>query len=109
MNQPKKLYSKQYDSYCTWNGIAYENDGKVPGARFYGLEKAKNCGFEPIEEQIMSVIYMEQTLNLLAQKDLKSTENLVKQGEIKQTENESGAHETKYLKTVEEVIKKLND
>ena len=41
----------------------------------------------------MSVIYMEQTLNLLAQKDLKSTENLVKQGEIKQTE--SG---TKYLK-----------
>lgn len=50
MNRPKKLYSKQHDSYCTWNGIAYENDGKVPGARFYGLEKAKNCGFEPIEE-----------------------------------------------------------
>lgn len=50
MNQPKKLYSKQHDSYCTWNGVAYENDGKVPGAYFYGLEKAKNCGFEPIEE-----------------------------------------------------------
>ena len=49
----------------------------------------------------MSVIYMEQTLNLLAQKDLKSTENLVKQGEIKQTENESGAHETKYLKIID--------
>ena len=53
MNQHKKLYSKQHDSYCTWNGVAYENDGKVPGAYFYGLEKAKNCGFEPIEEQIM--------------------------------------------------------
>ena len=48
----------------------------------------------------MSVIYMEQTLNLLAQKDLKSTENLVKQGEIKQTEIKSGAHGTKYLKIV---------
>lgn len=52
----------------------------------------------------MTVIYMEQTLNLLAQKNLKETENLVKQGEIKQTE--SG---TKYLKTVEEVIKKLEE
>ncbi len=52
MNQPKKLYSKQYDSYCTWNGTAYENDGKVPGAYFYGLEKAKNNGFLPIEENI---------------------------------------------------------
>ena len=52
----------------------------------------------------MSVIYMEQTLNLLAQKNLKETEKLVKQGEIKQTE--SG---TKYLKTVEEVIKKLEE
>ena len=49
----------------------------------------------------MSVIYMEQTLNLLAQKNLKETEKLVKQGEIKQTENESGAHETKYLKIIE--------
>ena len=39
------------------------------------------------------VIYMESTLNLLAQKNLKETENLVKQGEIKQTENE-----VKYLK-----------
>ena len=52
---------------------------------------------------------MEQTLNLFAQKDLEKTENLVKQGEIKQTENESGAHETKYLKTVEEAIKKLEE
>ena len=43
----------------------------------------------------MSVIYMEQTLNLLAQKDLKETENLVKQGEIKQVEDG-----VKYLKTV---------
>lgn len=43
----------------------------------------------------MSVIYMEQTLNLLAQKNLKETENLVKQGEIKQTEEG-----TKYLKIV---------
>lgn len=49
MKQPLKLYSKQYDSYCTWNGIAYENDGKVSGAYFYSLEKAKNNGFEPIE------------------------------------------------------------
>lgn len=48
--KPSKLYSKQYDSYCTWNGTAYENDGKVPGAYFYGLEKAKNNGFEPVEE-----------------------------------------------------------
>ena len=52
----------------------------------------------------MSVIYMESTLNLLAQKNLKETENLVKQGEIKQTENE-----VKYLKTVEEAINKLNE
>ena len=52
----------------------------------------------------MTVIYMEQTLNLLAQKNLKETENLVKQGEIKQTENE-----VKYLKTVEEAINKLNE
>ena len=41
------------------------------------------------------IIYMEQTLNLLAQKDLKETENLVKQGEIKQVEDG-----VKYLKTV---------
>lgn len=41
------------------------------------------------------VIYMESTLNLLAQKNLKETENLVKQGEIKQTENE-----VKYLKVL---------
>jgi len=52
---PTKLYSKQYDSYCTWNGTAYENDGKVPGAYFYGLEKAKNNGFLPIEENIMTI------------------------------------------------------
>ena len=57
----------------------------------------------------MSVIYMEQTLNLFAQKDLEKTEKLVKQGEIKQTENESGAQGTKYLKTIEEAINKLND
>lgn len=36
---------------------------------------------------------MEQTLNLLAQKNLKETEKLIQQGEIKQTE--SGI---KYLK-----------
>lgn len=41
----------------------------------------------------MAVIYMEQTLNLLAQKAFEETQKLVKQGEIKQTE--SG---TKYLK-----------
>lgn len=41
----------------------------------------------------MAVIYMEQTLKLLAQKNLKETEKLVKQGEIKQTEEG-----TKYLK-----------
>ena len=51
---PTKLYNKQHDSYCTWNGTAYKNDGKVPGACFYGLEKAKNNGFEPIEENIMT-------------------------------------------------------
>jgi hypothetical protein len=50
---PTKLYSKQYDSYCIWNGTAYENDGKVAGAYFYGLEKAKNNGFEPIKENTM--------------------------------------------------------
>ena len=49
---PTKLYNKQHDSYCTWNGTAYKNDGKVPGAYFYGLEKAKNNGFLPIEENI---------------------------------------------------------
>ena len=47
---PKKLYSKQHDSYCTWNGEAYEKDGKVPGAYFYGLEKAENNGFLPVYE-----------------------------------------------------------
>lgn len=46
--RPQKLYSKQYDSYCIWNGSAYENDGKVSGAYFYSLEKAKNNGFEPV-------------------------------------------------------------
>ena len=44
------------------------------------------------------LIYMESTLNILAQKDLKGTENLVKLGEIKQTEIKSGAQGTKYLK-----------
>ena len=50
MKQPLKLYSKLYDSYCTWNGSMYINDGKVPNANFWGVEKAKNNGFEPIEE-----------------------------------------------------------
>ena len=49
----------------------------------------------------MTVIYMEQTLNILVQKDLKETEKLLQQGEVKQTENESGAHETKYLKIID--------
>jgi hypothetical protein len=46
--QPLKLYSKQFDSYCIWNGVAYENDGKVSGAYFYSLEKAENNGFLPV-------------------------------------------------------------
>tara|TARA_R110000782_G_scaffold264883_2_gene358292 strand:- start:123 stop:434 length:312 start_codon:yes stop_codon:yes gene_type:complete len=49
-SKPLRLYSKQHDSYCTWNGMAYSNDGKVSGAYFYGLEKAKNNGFEPIKD-----------------------------------------------------------
>ena len=47
---PTKLYNRQYDSYCTWNGTAYENDGKVSGAYFYGLEKANNNGFLSLEQ-----------------------------------------------------------
>ena len=47
---PTKLYSKHFDSYCYWNGIAYENDGKVSGAYFYGLEKAFNNSFIPVKE-----------------------------------------------------------
>lgn len=42
-------------------------------------------------------IYMEQTLNLLAQKDLERVNNLVKQGTIKETEEK-----IKYLLVVEE-------
>jgi len=33
------------------------------------------------------LIYKEQTLNLLAQKDLEKVNNLVKQGKIKETES----------------------
>lgn len=33
------------------------------------------------------LIYMEQTLNLLAKKDLESANNLVKQGLVKEIEN----------------------
>jgi hypothetical protein len=64
---PTKLYNKEHDSYCTWNGTAYENDGKIAGAYFYGLEKAKNNGFEPIissaEEldELMDEIFEEST------------------------------------------------
>lgn len=49
-DMPVKLYNKEYNSYCTWNGSAYVNDGKVPGAYFYGLEKAANNGFYPVLE-----------------------------------------------------------
>ena len=41
----------------------------------------------------MTVIYMEQILNLFAKVNLEKIEKLVKQGEIKQTEDG-----TKYLK-----------
>ena len=43
------------------------------------------------------LIYKEQTLNLLAQKDLERVSNLVKQGTIKET-----AEKIKYLLVVEE-------
>ena len=43
------------------------------------------------------IIYTEQTLNLLAQKDLEKVNNLVKQGTIKETEEK-----IKYLLVVEE-------
>ena len=45
----------------------------------------------------MSIIYLESTLNILAQKDLKQTQDLVSKGQIKETENG-----VKYLKIVEE-------
>jgi fido (protein-threonine AMPylation protein) len=43
------------------------------------------------------LIYMEATLNILAQKDLEQTQNLVAQGTIKEIELESGAQGYKYL------------
>lgn len=43
------------------------------------------------------LIYLEATLNILAQKDLKETQNLVAQGTIKETESESGKQGYKYL------------
>jgi hypothetical protein len=48
--RPTKLYSRQHNSYCNWNGVAYENDGKVSGAYFYGIEKANNNGFLSLEQ-----------------------------------------------------------
>jgi fido (protein-threonine AMPylation protein) len=43
------------------------------------------------------LIYLEATLNILAQKDLEQTQNLVAQGTIKEIELESGAQGYKYL------------
>jgi hypothetical protein len=48
--KPTKLYSRQHNSYCIWNGVAYENDGKVAGAYFYGIEKANNNDFLSLEQ-----------------------------------------------------------
>lgn len=48
------------------------------------------------------LIYLEGTLNILAQKYLKETQNLVAQGTIKETESESGAQGHKYLLITEE-------
>jgi hypothetical protein len=42
----ERLYSIVYDSYAIWNGNAWE-DKNVPGAYFYGLEKAKNNTYYP--------------------------------------------------------------
>ena len=49
------------------------------------------------------LIYLEATLNILAQKDLKETQNLVAQGTIKETESESGAQGHKYLLITENI------
>jgi hypothetical protein len=45
----------------------------------------------------MSIIYLEPTLNILAQKDKEQTEKLLQSGEIKETDLG-----VKYLKIVEE-------
>lgn len=42
----------------------------------------------------MSIIYLESTLQILAQKDLESTQDLVSKGQIKETEEQA----IKYLK-----------
>lgn len=44
--KPERLYSKHYNSFAVWNGIAW-NDENVSGAYFYSLEKAANNGYYP--------------------------------------------------------------
>jgi uncharacterized phage-associated protein len=49
------------------------------------------------KRKIMCIIYLAETINLLAQKDKEQTEKLLQSGEIKQTDLG-----VKYLKIVEE-------
>lgn len=48
--QRRLLWSSKYNSFCLQKEIdgKYINDGKVSGADFWGIEKAKNNGFYPI-------------------------------------------------------------
>jgi hypothetical protein len=51
----KRLYNKSRDSFAEWNGHAYE-DKSVPGAYFYGLEKAANNGYFPEEKDFFGIM-----------------------------------------------------
>lgn len=44
----KVLYNPILHTFAKWNGNAWE-DNNVNGAYFYGLEKAANCGYKPID------------------------------------------------------------
>lgn len=47
-------------------------------------------------------IYMSETLNLLAEKDLEETQKLVASGEIKEVRSTSTENNIKYLLVIEE-------
>ena len=46
-SKPTVLYNKEFNDYAYWNGSQYV--GKIQGACFYGLEKAANNGYLPID------------------------------------------------------------
>ena len=54
IKEPKLLYSKQYNSFCVYDGSMYINDGKV-STSFWSVEKAMNNSFIPCELIIKNI------------------------------------------------------